>query len=277
MLAIEQLTGAVAAPTVALGGTSQAVSASAIQAVATARTAEVKRNAELKKQLEAAVTARDEKKEELEKLAKPADDAGEDATAAYEQKKLKLEKSQQTAQDKVDGLNTEIETSDKMLAYFNKALDTAAATGSSAASIPAVIIPQPDPKAQEKAAEAVVQIVSMMNGNDMGPTICLRYMRDPASLGLQAYAQCSTILQKYAEGMEARVAAVSADTVLQQKLVEMLAGIKNPSDATVYREQIKPILDLLAVIKAGGSDPASRTSAPGIKSDGGPVMHVPPG
>jgi hypothetical protein len=250
MLAIEQLTGAVAAPAVAIGGSSNATSASAIQAIASARTAEVQRNTDLKKRLDAATTDRDAKQTALDNHKLP-DGADAAAQQVHATKKAELEKELEAAKKKVDALTVEVETSDKVLAYYNKALDTAASTGSSAASIPAVIVPQPDPKAQEAAAEAVVQIVSMMNSNDMGPTICLRYMRDRVGLAAAGHADCAEILKQYAAGLQAQVDAFSVRTKLREQLVAILQAIENPGDPTVYKEQVKPLLDALAALESG--------------------------
>lgn len=249
MLAIEQLTGAVSAPTVALGGTSQAVSASAIQAVASARTAEVKHNADLKKQKEAAETAHTEKKAEVDAHAKVPEPEEDSEKAAHTTKTTKLAGELAAAKKKVDDLTTEIETSDKLLGYYNKALETAAATGSSAASLPAVIVPQPNPEAQKDVAATVQRIVEILDANDMGPTICLRYLRGYGANG-EGAAQCKTILAKYAESIQSQINAASASVELQKKLLDVLTKIPNPADPKVYKDQVKPILDLLAVIEA---------------------------
>lgn len=272
MLAIEQLTGAVAAPTVAIGGSANAVSASAVQAIAAARTAEVLRNADLKKQLETAKTDRDTKQTALNNHKLP-DGADTAAQQAYATRKAQLESDLQAAQKKVDAMTIEVETSDKVLAYYNKALETAAATGSSAASAPALIVAPPDPKAQEAAAEAVVEIVRIMNSNDMGPTICLRYLRDRVGFAGSDGTGCSSILQHYADGLEARVGALSADTELQTALVDILTEIEDPGDPDVYGKQVKPILDLLRALK--NEDSASGAD---IKRDDpdGPRINVPP-
>lgn len=271
MLAIEQLTGAISAPTVALGGTSQAVSASAIQAVASARTAEVKHNADLKKQKEAAETAHTEKKAEVDAHAKVAEPKEDPEKTAHTTKTTKLAGELAAAKKKVDDLTTEIETSDKLLGYYNKALETAAATGSSAASLPAVIVPQPNPEAQKDVAATVQRIVEILDANDMGPTICLRYLRGYGANG-EGAAQCKTILTKYADSMQAQVDAMSIETNLQKQLLAVLAAIKNPADPKVYDSQVKPILEVLGALKR--SQAAASPTRPrvdggiDIKSDG---------
>ena len=270
MLAIEQLTGAVSAPAVSIGGSANAVSASAVQAIASARTAELLHNKELKDQLKDAKATQKTKQDELgaHKLPDGADTA---AKTAFEAKKAELEKAVKVAEDKVTKLQAEVETSDKVLAAYDKALD-GAATGSSAASMPALIVPQPDPAAQAAVAKSVVEIVQMINSNDMGPTICLRYLRDRVGLSKDGQVNCEDILAEYASGLQARVGAYTADTLLKQELVRALVAIKNPGDPKVYKEQVKPILDLLLAIKE--KEPATVETT--IKSDGPPIhIYVP--
>lgn len=226
LVAIEQLTGAIAAPTVALGSSAQAVSASAIQAVAGARAAEAKKNVGIKRKISEA----DESKTTLDARLKaidadlkktPIPEPGADA--------LKKEQSDKTTELKdiketLADLALDLEASDKGLEALTKALDGAAQTGSLASSSPVLLIPQTDPKAQENVAQAVVDIVKMIDDNDFGPTVCLAHLRKiegGLTVANSDANACRKILAAYIEGMVNRNNTIKSFDALLQKYAAM--------------------------------------------------------
>lgn len=272
MLAVEQLTGAMAAPAVAIGGSAEAVSASAIQSVATARTAEAKKEAELKTKIADKETAANEADDRVTAINELL---AEDPVPAPGKASLEKEKIDKAAQrdaltNELPGLKIELETTTKTVEALTKALERATETGSMAASAVPVFLPTGSTGAgtstQADIAKTVENIVRALNSNDFGPTICLRSERsheatsntslvvtgDNVELSsVDTDGKCSAILAAYVRNIEDNADVSRATAKLINRIADLPVGqLSNNLELVKLILNIRATQEIVAKVNA---------------------------
>lgn len=234
MLAIEQLTGAMAAPAVAIGGSAQAVSASSMQAIAAAYSAELKKKAGLEKTVEDARTARDAAKAAIEAHDKTKPTEPPEKVKGWEEEAAKLKAAQTKAEGTLKDAEADAKVNGDLIAAYAKMLQNASETGSMAQSAVPVIFPGSSTGAgtstQADIAKTVESIVKMVGDTDFGPTVCLRYLREKPS---DTMSKCNAMIEQY-------IANLQADATIKQTLLSKLAETDlsgaSPDDLNKFSE-----------------------------------------
>lgn len=282
MLAVEQLTGAMAAPAVAIGGSAEATSASSMQAIGAAYSAELKKktghDAAVVDTTEAHAKAKAER-EAHEKVTQPTE---EPAKTQWADKLASYKAAENKAKDSLGAAQADAKVNADLIAAYSKMLQNAGETGSMAQSAIPVVFPSfatgAGTSTQADIARAVESIVKIINGNDFGPTICLSSMKSAARSvengglyitgnyvelpEMSPVGRCGKILDAYISGMEQEVAITRATA----RLMETIAGF-DAAEMAANKDLAAAILGIAAQSSQAGSSGPKRgdTTSPKVQ------------